>query len=96
MTCPDQWRECLSKFECNFLCRRWSCPWIEGDPQQLLFYGKEGYYVVCTEREGPGARRVRDHSRARRHRRHRCDAAPGTQDRQHLQHHQQLVAVTRS
>ena len=68
----------------------------EASRKSSIFYRKEGYYVVCTQGKRSGARRVRDYSRARRHRCNRCDALAGTQNRQHIQHDQQLPTVRRS
>ena len=63
---------------------------------QSSFIERKVSYVICTEGKRSGARRVRDYSRPRRHRCDCCHASAWTQDRQHIQHHQQLPAVIRS
>ena len=58
--------------------------------QTNYLFERNYHHVICTQGKRSRPRRVRNHSRSRRYRCYRCYALARTQDRQHIQLHQQL------
>src|SRR5215211_3836746 len=65
----------------------------EDGPQKKLYLKGIKHHVICSQGKRSRFGRVRNHSRARSHRRHCSYAFARTQDWQHLQYHQQWSGI---